>query len=441
MKALSTDYPSIQAAIDAVAASDESERRVTIPAGTHRTGPITLCDNLVLTLDEGAVVLFDDDPMLYEPVWTRWEGVECWAMRPLIYAADATNIVIEGKGTFDGAGQRWWDRFRENEGSGQSEPIHPDELRLAALNPDYRSRPGGGARPQTQYLRPPLMQFWKCQGVVLTGFTLRNSPFWTLHCVYSQGVSIQGLTITNPADAINTDAIDIDSCEDVTITGCTLDVGDDAVTLKSGSGPDGVRVGRPTRNVVVSDCTIYASHGGIAIGSETAGGIENVTVSDCRFIGTQRGIRLKTRRTRGGTIRDIRLANLTMDGVWCPIVIGMYFQPGIDPGHPDYGAVMSTKAQPVTDTTPRIEKIRIEGVSATGVRSTAAFIVGLPESPIEDVKIEDFEYALAPEAELLPTWNTEPTGGLFHDDDRGIKVVNASVTWGGTNGAAGGTGQ
>ena len=41
------------------------------------------------------------------------------------------------------------------------------------------------------------------------------------------------------------------------------------------------------------------------------------------------------------------------------------------------------------------------------------------------MSIRNFSYALAPEERLLETWNTEPTEGHFHDDDRGIKVINA----------------
>lgn len=418
----------LQAAVDAVAAAGGGE--VIVPAGLHRTGPVSLVSNLTLTLEEDAVVLFDDDPMRFPPVWTRWEGVECWAMHPLLYAADVRHVTIRGTGVLDGNGSAWWSRFREIEASDQQVPIHPDELRLAALNPDHRSRPGGGARPQTQFLRPPLVQFWRSAHVTVEGVTLRNSPFWTLHTVYSSDIRISGVTIENPADAINTDAIDIDSCQRVLIESCLLDVGDDGVTLKSGSGPDGVRAGVPTTDVTVRDCTILASHGGIAIGSETAGGIEDVTVEGCRFVGTQRGIRLKTRRTRGGTVRNLTIRDLEMDGVWCPIVIGMYFQPGIDPSDPAYASVMSTEPQPVTDTTPHIDGVRIDRVRATNVRSSAAFVVGLPEAPITDVTISHFTYSLAPETELLATSSTEATGGLFHDEDRGIKVINAEAAFG-----------
>jgi len=427
LKISAADYPNLQAAIDNI--KDAGVGELVVPSGTYHTGPLTLCSNLTITLEPGTHILFDDDSMRYEPIWTRWEGIECWAMHPLLYAADAENITIRGNGVIDGNGQRWWERFRRNEDSGQNEPIYPDEKRLAALNPDYRSRPGGGARPQTQYLRPPLVQFWKCRNINLEDFELRNSPFWTLHTVYCDNVRISGMTIFNPADAINTDAIDIDSCRDVLIENCKLDVGDDAVTLKSGSGPDGVRIGRPTENVVVRNCTIYASHGGLAIGSETAGGVKNVEIDNCQFYGTQRGVRIKTRRTRGGTIENITIRDLQMDEVWCPIVIGMYFQPGVDPDNPDYAAIMSPAAQPVTDTTPHIRNVIIENVAARNVRSTAAFIVGLPESPIENVTIKGFDYTLAPETDLLETWNTEPTGGLFHDADRGIKTINADATF------------
>lgn len=184
-----------------------------------------------------------------------------------------------------------------------------------------------------------------------------------------------------------------------------------------------MRINRPTTHVTARNCTIYASHGGIAIGSETAGGISDVTVTDCRFIGTQRAIRLKSRRGRGGTIERISLSHLSMQDCWCPIVLGQYFAPGVLPQ--EKAQVLSEEPQPVTELTPHIRDIKIEHVRAVNVRSTAAFIVGLPEAPIENVSVKDFTYTLAPEDRLLPTSLTEPTDGHFHDDNRGIKIINA----------------
>ncbi len=102
---------------------------------------------------------------------------------------------------------------------------------------------------------------------------MQNSPFWTLHTVYSRDIVISGVTILNPADAINTDAIDLDSSENITIEDCLFDVGDDAITLKSARGRTAC-INRPTRNVTARRCRILASHGGIAIGSETAGALK-----------------------------------------------------------------------------------------------------------------------------------------------------------------------
>ncbi|HEY0211144.1 glycoside hydrolase family 28 protein [Acerihabitans sp.] len=421
-----TDYGSIQEAIDSAtrATSPGSSAELIFPAGVYETGPITLYSDLILTLEKNAIIKFIADPNLYPPIWTRWEGVECYAMHPLLYAREARNITIRGGGTIDGSGQWWWDTFRQIEADDRVAPSEPYELMLAKLNPGYKSRPGGGARPQTQFLRPPLVQFWQCSNIKLRDFTLQNSPFWTLHTVYSKNITISGIKILNPADAINTDAIDLDSSKDVSIENCLFDVGDDAITLKSGSGEDGLRINIPTQNVSVRNCRILASHGGIAIGSETAGGIDNVSVSDCVFEGTQRAIRLKSRRGRGGTIKNISLDNLTMDGCWCPIVIGQYFAPGVLPEERE--ATLSEDPQPITPMTPYIKNIYISNVTATNIRSTAAFIVGLPEAPIENVVIKDFKYAFASEEQLLETWNTEPTEGHFHDNDRGIKVVNTT---------------
>jgi len=412
----------IQEAIDKI--TQAGGGKLVVMPGEHLTGPLELTSNLTLTLQKGAVVKFKDDPMLYPPVWTRWEGVECYAMHPLLYATGKHNIEINGDGVIDGAGSSWWERFRGIEKEDRILPREPYELRLAELNTDYKTRTGGGGRPSTQYLRPPLVQFWQCEEIIFDGITLKNSPFWTLHMVYSNHITIKNMTFSNPADAINTDAMDIDSSENVTVSHCLLDVGDDGVTLKSGSGKDGIRVNRPTRNVKVSDCKILASHGGIAIGSETAAGISDVEVSNCTFEGTRRGIRLKSRRTRGGTIKNIKLHDLKMDACWCPISLEQYFAPGVLPA--EEATVLSKEPQPVDETTPHIKNIEIKDISATNVRATAAFIVGLPEANIENVTIENFNWSLADETHLLPTERAEETGGRFHDDSRDIKTINVS---------------
>ena len=417
-----TDYASLQQCIDVNNHVDQLE--IVIPAGTYLTGPLDLRSNLTLTLEKGALLKFKDDPNLYPPVWTRWEGVECYAMHPLIFANGQKNIVIQGAGVIDGAGQAWWDKFEQIRRADRTSPLYPYEKRLAALNPDYRHQTGGGGRRSTQFLRPPLLQIWKCQHFTIKGVTLRNSPWWTFHMVYSQDIHVEGVHFKNPADAINTDALDIDSSRDVLVTDCLLDVGDDGVTLKSGSGPSAQAIGITTENVHVKHCRILSSYGGIAIGSETAAGIRNLTVEDCHFEGTQRGVRLKTRRGRGGTIEGIHLHNLKMDRCWCPIALQMYFASEVS--EEEAATVLSLQAQPITAQTPHIKDVEIDGIEAKNVRCVAAFIVGLPEAKIENVKISNFKWQLAADQDLLPIDDAEKTGGTIHVNKRGINTINVA---------------
>lgn len=402
----------------------KKEVTIIVKPGVHISGPIELWSNCTLEIEKGAILAFEDNPELYPPVWTRWEGVECFCMHPLIFVKDAKNVLIKGKGIIDGRGGAWWKRFEEIESDDRQIPKYNYELQLAKMNPDYKMRPGGGARPQTQFLRPPLIQFLNCENVILENLTIKNSPFWTVHTVYTKNIKLFNLTIQNPKDAINTDAIDIDSSKDVIIKGCLLDVGDDGVTLKSGSGLDGKRINIPTENVVVEDCRILASHGGIAIGSETAGGIRDVQVKNCSFQGTMRGIRIKSRRGRGGTIENIYLEDLKMDACWCPVVLSCYFTPGIREEEVEY--TLSNEKQLISEVTPKIKNIGIKNVFATNIRSTAGFIAGLPESPIENVEIENYTWNLAPKEDLIDTWQTENTMERFFTNDRSIISFNVS---------------
>jgi len=387
--------------------------------GTWKTGPLEIFSHTTLELDEGALVSFIPDPALYPPVWTRWEGVECHAMHPCVFASGQKDIAIVGKGALDGKGRYWWDRYREKRRKGQTLPETPEEIALAELNRGFEGQPGGGGGREMQFLRPPLVQFFECSDVRLEGVTLKNSPFWTLHPVYCTGVSIMGLTIFNPNDSVNTDAIDVDSCQNVVIEGCNLSVGDDGITLKSGSGEDGIRVGRPCRDIRIKGCTVEDGHGGIVIGSETAAGIFDVQAEDCIFRGTDRGIRIKTRRGRGGRIENLDFRGLTMENNLCPVVINMFYKCGASPSD----AYFSQEALPVGITTPQVRNVRIRDVRATGCRASAGFFAGLPESPVEDLDISRCEFFVDEQSETRPV-ESDMFFGVPDTPEKGIRLLN-----------------
>ncbi|MCX7026525.1 MAG: glycoside hydrolase family 28 protein [Spirochaetes bacterium] len=396
-----------------------------VPAGIFLTGPIELFSGITLILEKDAKLLFVDDPERYPPVRTRWEGLSCWAMRPLVFAQDAKNVAIRGEGTLDGNGASWWAAHKAKKASGQAGPVTPSEKRLGSLNGASDDQPSGGGGRQTQFLRPPLVQFLSCEDVFIEGISMVNSPFWTLHPVFTDRLRIVDVRIVNPADAPNTDGIDVDSCVDVSISGTLVDVGDDCVALKSGSGPAGLAEARPTRGVSIKNCSFLNGHGGVVIGSETAGGVEDVEVSGCRFSGSDRGIRIKSRRGRGGLVQNLGFSGLEMEGVLAPITINLYYNCG---ARADEAArLFSVLPQPVDVLTPKFRNIRISGLTAKGCRASAGFVVGLPESKIEGLVLKDCSIDLADEG-LLPPKFSEMYQGLPEIQERGMRLRNVECT-------------
>ena len=252
---------------------------------------------------------------------------------------------------------------------------------------------------------------------------MQNSPFWTLHPVFCTNLTINGVNVTNPHDAPNTDGIDIDSCEDVFIENCNVSVGDDGIALKSGSGEDGIKAAKPTRNVIIRGCTVGAGHGGIVIGSETAAGISNVLAENCIFKDTDRGIRIKTRRGRGGKIENLEFKNLTMENNLCPLTINMYYRCGARLEDEFF----SLDPLPVNDATPSIKNIVISDIKAAGCRASAGFIVGLPESPIENINLINCEFTTNEDSGISPN-ESEMYLGLPNVTEKSIRLVNVKNT-------------
>ncbi|MCL7748247.1 glycoside hydrolase family 28 protein [Halalkalibacter alkaliphilus] len=375
------------------ACSEDGGGTVRIPAGTYLTGPIVLRSNMTLFVEAGALVLFRNEFDAYYPVETRWSGYECYGFSPLIYGSGLENVSIRGEGCFDGQGTAWWDIYHLiKKGKSYETTV---TKKLATLNAEKLHMKTNLVEWNTQFLRPPLLQLYNCHGVTLEGITLQNSPFWNTHLVYCDHVNVRGVTFKNPSNTPNGDGFDIDSCSNVRVSDCHFDVGDDCLCLKSGINEDGRRVGRPTENVTVTNCTMSRGHGGVVFGSENSGGIRNVTVSNCVFIGTDRGIRIKTNRARGAYIENILVNNIYMQDVFCPLAINSFYRYGIDEDDP---LMTCAEAIPVTEKTPRVKNIQISNVTAKNCLAAAGFIYGLPELPIEDVSIRHMKVEMTTDA-------------------------------------------
>jgi polygalacturonase len=169
----------------------------------------------------------------------------------------------------------------------------------------------------------------------------------------------------------------------------------------------------------VRDCTVENGHGGIVIGSETAGGVCEVLAENCLFKGTDRGIRIKTRRGRGGTIQNLEFRKLTMENNLCPLAINMFYRCGAE--HID--SYFSTEALPVNAATPAIRNIRVSDIKATGCKASAGFIAGLPESPVENINVSRCEFSTDEHSGVSPD-ESDMFLGLPQITEKSIRLLN-----------------
>ncbi|HWQ60500.1 MAG TPA: glycoside hydrolase family 28 protein [Candidatus Fimivivens sp.] len=273
---------------------------VTVPRGRWLTGPIRFRSNIDLHLEKDAEILFSTDLSDYLPIaLSRYDGVEYYNYVSLVHADKCRNISITGEGTLNGMGQEFWWKTFSNKGETKI-------FKMGAAGAPLSDRIFGNT---SDGLRPSFIEFTDSRNILIEGVTVRNSPRWTIHPLYSDDIIIRNITIaTSPGR--NTDGIAIDSSRNVLVENATVSSGDDAITIKSGRDRDGLRVGMPSENVVIRNCHVRDGHGAITIGSEVSGGIRNVLVYDIDADLTDFGFRIKSSTGRGGSVANVRVRNM-----------------------------------------------------------------------------------------------------------------------------------
>ena len=312
----------IQKAIDTC--SKKGGGRVVVPAGQHfLTAAIQLKSHVNLVVEEGAVLEFAFQPELYPIVPTRWEGLDCWNLSPLIYAYQQKDVAVTGRGTIDGGGSRetWWPwvsapkfGFKEGMTVHQWNGSRARLLKAAEDGVDMDERRFG----TQDGLRPQMINFNQCEGILIEDVTLLRSPFWVIHPLLSTDITVRGVKINN--DGPNGDGCDPESCDRVLIENCYFNTGDDCIAIKSARNNDGREggqgryAGRPSKNIIIRNCEMKNGHGGVVIGSEISGGCQNVYAENCRMDSPSldRVLRIKTNSCRGGVIENINMRNITV---------------------------------------------------------------------------------------------------------------------------------
>lgn len=339
------DTEAIQKALDEC---DNTGGTVLLPKGTYLSKPLTVHTKTTLRIEEGATLLASTNHADFMKEPGDWlKARSSGGFVPFISGRDLEDFTIAGRGTIEGSGHVWWEEAEK-----------------------ARRQVAGYTLP-----RPNLIVLTRAKNLVVRDVTIQNSPKFHLVPTECDDVLITNVTILAPEHAANTDAIDPSVCRRVTITKCLIDVGDDNVAVKSGKRMDGREFA--AEDLWVTDCTFKHGHG-MSIGSETVGGVKNVFVRNCSFEETDNGIRIKSDRKRGGTVDNVVCENITMKNVRGAITITSY-----------YPKIPATDTnQPVTETTPKYRNITIRNLTATSSKY-AGVIVGLPESWIENVLLEN----------------------------------------------------
>lgn len=340
---------------------------VLVGAGTWLTGAIHLKSNIDLHLEKDATILFSEKPEDYLPVvFTRFEGIELMNYSPFIYANGCENISISGSGTLDGQGKIWlkWKDLQK----GDAQRLYkmaaddvPPEKRIFAQRGDN--------------LRPFFVEFVNCKNVQLLDFTLKNSPMWSIHQLYSENILIRGIQIIT--DGHNNDGIVIDSSKYVLVDNTYLETGDDSISIKSGLDKDGWRVNRPSENIVIKNSRMKKGHSSITVGSEMSGGVKNIYIENCSFEDSDQGVRVKSMLGRGGYVENIWARDIQMDSI---VNAALQFEMDYD----------SSTSKPETKALPRIDNIYIDNIKIAGNKTKYLIkINGLPERLVENVTISN----------------------------------------------------
>jgi polygalacturonase len=365
----------ITKAIDACAAAGGGT--VYFPPGKYLTGAIVLSSNMTLELDAGATILgsenHEDYPLRDNP-WIKGRKL----VSSLIYAEDAENITICGRGTIDGQGRVWWQTIFDAKSKAKSAG---DAAKANTLTVGKGADEASGLPPVPAYFqdvalrRPEIVRVVRCKNLTIQGLHFVNSPSWNLHPLLCERVRVEDVTIDAPVPSPNTDGINPDACKNVQISNCRIDVGDDCVTLKSGTNELGRQMGKADEDITITNCVMYRGHGGVTIGSEMSGGVRNVTVSNCVFHGTDIGVRVKSQRGRGGVVEGLTVSNIVMQDVPKPFVITTFYMGGDKPDD----------VVPAGEGTPRYRDFLFSNITARGAKGEAGSITGLREMPIENI--------------------------------------------------------
>ncbi|CAN8265540.1 unnamed protein product [Cochlearia groenlandica] len=334
--------------------ADKGGAQLYVPPGRWLTGSFNLTSHLTLFLERDAVILASQDPShwnVVDPLPSYGRGIDLPGKRymSLINGDKLYDVVVTGdNGTIDGQGLFWWDRFSSG---------------------------------SLKYSRPHLIEFVSSENVIVSNLTFLNSPAYTIHSVYCSHVYIHKVTANTSPESPYTIGIVPDSSDNVCIQESSINMGYDAISLKSGWDEYGISYARPTANVHIRNVYLSAASGSsISFGSEMSGGISDVVIVDARIHNSLSGIAFRTTKGRGGYIKEIDVSNIRMVNVGTAFLANGSFGT-----HPDSG--FNEKAFPL------VSHIKLHDIVGENI-SIAGDFFGTKESPFSSVLLSNINLTM-----------------------------------------------
>lgn len=353
------DTKAINSTIDAAVKAGGGT--VYFPAGTYLSFSIHLASNVSLYLDAGCVLLAADSASAGTNGYDEAEpgpgnnyqdfGHSHWH-NSLIWGENLHDVSILGPGIINGKG----------------------------LTRNTPRRKGIGNKAIALKL---------CRNVILKDFTiLMGGHFGIL------ATGVDNLTISNLKMDTNRDGMDIDCCQNVRISDCTINSPwDDAICLKSSYA---LGFARATQNVTITNCQVSGydvgslydgtyrtaewnrvpDHEGptgrIKFGTESNGGFKNITISNCVFEHC-RGLALET--VDGALLEDVTITNITMRDVT---------------NSPLFLRLGRRMRGPAGVAVGKLRRVMISNITAYNADSHFASIIsGVPGHDVEDVQLNN----------------------------------------------------
>jgi len=301
----------IQKAVDQLAANGGGT--LVIPPGEFLSGAIFLKPGVNLRLDKGAVLKGSTDIKNYPAMQTRIEGhYQVW-IPALVNGSNVDHVRISGEGTIQGGGKPFWDAFW-HQIAGDKKPRNLGRVGVVVTPTKNLDVP----RPRNIFIRDS-------KDVQISGIFLRQSGFWNLHLFRCSDVLVENVDIRTPYHSPSTDGIDIDSCQNVTVSGCYISVDDDNVALKGNKGTSAWddKTIPPDEHICITNCTFGMGNSALTLGSE-ATLVRDVVIENCRLKtdGTNVNcvLKLKLRTDTEQHYENITARNITVDNPYAQLV-------------------------------------------------------------------------------------------------------------------------